>query len=63
MSMRKDDRYLDASGIELLGITFPVFKVDFDLMGAITEKLLSMTEGSSIVLQAPRPALWYTEDR
>ena len=38
--------YLDASGIELLGITFPVFKVDFDLMGAITEKLLSMTEGS-----------------
>lgn len=38
--------YLDTSGIELLGITFPVFKVDFDLMGAITEKLLSMTEGS-----------------
>ena len=34
-----DTLYIDASGIKLLGITFPVFKVDFDLLGAVVAKL------------------------
>lgn len=43
--------YLDASGIKLLGITFPVFKIDFDIMGAITSKLTSLTSGGSAETQ------------
>lgn len=49
----EDVLYLDASGIELLGITFPVFKIDFDLMGALVEKLNGLAGGNAEQQSAP----------
>ncbi len=49
----EDVTYIDASGISLLGITFPVFKVDFDLLGAIVEKLNALGSGSATEENVP----------
>ena len=45
----EDILYLDAGGVNILGVTLPIFKIDFDLLGAITEKLNSI--GSSAQTQ------------
>lgn len=42
----EDVLYIDASGIKLLGITFPVFRSEFDLLGAVVEKLKALGNSS-----------------
>lgn len=41
-----DMTYLDASGLSLLGLEMPVFKVDYDLLGAVVEKLKALGNSS-----------------
>lgn len=43
----EDVLYIDASGIKLLGITFPVFRSEFDLLGALVEKLNALGNSST----------------
>lgn len=42
-----DMTYLDASGLSLLGLEMPVFKVDYDLLGAVAKKLNAIADSSA----------------